>query len=156
MRTATSLTILAIGAIFAFAITASPTFLNLQISGWILMLTGVAGLLLSRRSQNWLRRTVVVRSPASTPGTPRAARRPVRQLPPPAGRPRARRAPTRRAPAGAAPAGAAPAATAPAGAAPAGASLAGTAADPAVIPDDTVVDQTQPIERETIDEYIEQ
>jgi hypothetical protein len=82
-----------------------------------------------------------VRSPASTPGTPRTARRPVRQLPPPAGRPRARRAPTRRAPAGAAPAGA---------------SLAGTAADPAVIPDDTVVDQTQPIERETIDEYIEQ
>jgi hypothetical protein len=149
MRTATSLTILAIGAIFAFAITASPTFLNLQIAGWILMLTGVAGLLLSRRSQNWLRRTVVVRSPASTPGIPRTARRPVRQLPPPAGRPRARRAPTRRA-------GTAPAGTAPAGTAPAGASLAGTAADPAVIPDDTVVDQTRPIERETIDEYIEQ
>jgi hypothetical protein len=144
MRTATSLTILAIGAIFAFAITASPTFVNLQIAGWILMLTGVAGLLLSRRTQNWLRRTVVVRSPASTPGTPRTARRPVRQLPPPAGRPRARRASTRRA------------ATAPAATAPAGASLAGTAADPALIPDDTVVDQTQPIERETIDEYIEQ
>lgn len=61
MNRATSLTVIAIGAIFAFAITASPHFLNLQVVGWILMATGVAGLLLERRSRDWLRRTVIVR-----------------------------------------------------------------------------------------------
>jgi hypothetical protein len=61
MNRATSLTIIAIGAIFAFAITTSPGFLNLQVVGWILMATGAAGLLLERRSRDWLRRTVIVR-----------------------------------------------------------------------------------------------
>ena len=57
MKTATSLTVIAIGAIFAFAITASPTFLNLQAVGWILMLTGTAGLLMSYRNKSRLQRT---------------------------------------------------------------------------------------------------
>jgi hypothetical protein len=61
MKRATSLTVIATGAILAFAITASPSFLNLQVVGWILMATGVAGLLLERRSRDWLRRTVIVR-----------------------------------------------------------------------------------------------
>ena len=61
MSRATSLTVIAIGAIFAFAITASPRFLNLQVVGWILMATGVAGVLLERRNREWLRRTVIVR-----------------------------------------------------------------------------------------------
>lgn len=61
MTRATSLTVIAIGAIFAFAVTTSPHFLNLQVVGWILMATGVAGLLLGRRNRDWLRRTVRVR-----------------------------------------------------------------------------------------------
>jgi hypothetical protein len=61
MKTATALTITAIGAIFAFAITAHPSFLNLQVVGWVLILTGVSGLLIPRRGRGWLRRTVLVK-----------------------------------------------------------------------------------------------
>src|SRR5215472_1288240 len=61
MRTATGLALIAIGAILAFAITASPSFLNLQVAGWILILTGVAGLFVPRRGYGWLRRRVVRR-----------------------------------------------------------------------------------------------
>ena len=38
MRTASCLTLIAVGAIFTFAITSSPSFLNLQIAGVIIML----------------------------------------------------------------------------------------------------------------------
>src|SRR5690348_18056616 len=44
MRTAPGLGVIAIGAILAFAVTSSPSFLNLQIAGWVIMLTGVAGI----------------------------------------------------------------------------------------------------------------
>jgi hypothetical protein len=62
MRTATSLALVAIGAIFAFAITRSPSFLNLQVVGWVLMLTGAAGAFIPRRGNGWLRRSVVVKN----------------------------------------------------------------------------------------------
>ena len=65
MKTATSLALVAIGAIFAFAITKSPAFLNLQIVGWVLMLTGAVGALVPRRGNGWLRRSVVVRNKES-------------------------------------------------------------------------------------------
>jgi len=61
MKTATSLGLVAVGAIFAFAITRSPAFLNLQVVGWVLMLTGGAGAIIPRRGSGWLRRRVVVR-----------------------------------------------------------------------------------------------
>jgi hypothetical protein len=61
MRTASCLTLIAVGAIFTFAITASPSFLNLQIAGVIIMLTGVAGLLLPKPSAGWLRRRTILR-----------------------------------------------------------------------------------------------
>ena len=61
MRTATGLALIAIGAILAFAVTTSPSFLNLQVVGWILILTGVAGILVPRRGYGWLRRRVVRR-----------------------------------------------------------------------------------------------
>ncbi len=101
MNRATCLTVIAVGAILAFATTGSPSFLNLQVVGWILMATGVAGLLLERRSRDWLRRTVVVRrSPdvsrfsrrrptqitAPTPAEPPAADRPTQPLGEPAER----------------------------------------------------------------------
>jgi Domain of unknown function (DUF6458) len=63
MRTATGLALIAIGAILAFAVTTSPSFLNLQVVGWILILTGVAGMIVPRRGYGWLRRRVVVRRP---------------------------------------------------------------------------------------------
>jgi hypothetical protein len=56
--------LVAIGAILAFAVTASPSFLNLQITGWVIMLTGVAGMVVPRRGYGWLRRRVVVRRPS--------------------------------------------------------------------------------------------
>jgi hypothetical protein len=40
MKIAPSLTLIAIGAIFTFAITSSPSWLNLQVVGVILMATG--------------------------------------------------------------------------------------------------------------------
>jgi hypothetical protein len=61
MKLAPGLTLIAVGAIFTFAITTSPSWLNLQIVGVILMATGVAGLFLPQRAQGWLRRRMVVR-----------------------------------------------------------------------------------------------
>ena len=49
MRTGTGLTVVAIGAILAFAVTSSPSFFNIQIAGWVIMLTGVVSMVLSRR-----------------------------------------------------------------------------------------------------------
>ena len=56
---ATSLTLVAAGAIIAFAITAHVAFLNLQVAGWVFILTGVAGAIISRNS--WLRRALIVK-----------------------------------------------------------------------------------------------
>ena len=65
MKTATSLTLVAAGAIVAFAITAHIAFLNLQVTGWVLILTGIAGAIITRNS--WLRRTLVAKDrPATT------------------------------------------------------------------------------------------
>jgi hypothetical protein len=61
MRTATALTLMAIGAIFTFAITAHPSFLNLQVVGLVLIVTGVCGLVLPRRGRGWLRRSVLLK-----------------------------------------------------------------------------------------------
>jgi hypothetical protein len=61
MKIAPSLALIAVGAIFTFAINSSPSWLNLQIVGVVLMATGVAALFLSRRAQGWLRRRMVVR-----------------------------------------------------------------------------------------------
>jgi hypothetical protein len=62
MRTATCLTLIAIGAIFTFAVAAHPSFLNLQVAGVVILATGVAGLLLPRRGQQgWLRRRTILR-----------------------------------------------------------------------------------------------
>ena len=45
MKTATGLTLVAIGAILAFAVKAHPSFLNLQVAGWVIIVVGLAGLL---------------------------------------------------------------------------------------------------------------
>jgi len=61
MKTATALTVLAIGAIFAFAVNAHLRFLNFQVIGWVLIVTAIAGLVIPRRGRGWLRRTVLVK-----------------------------------------------------------------------------------------------
>jgi hypothetical protein len=70
MRTATGLTLVAIGAILAFAVRTSPSFLNLQVAGWVIMLTGVAGVFIPRRGSGWLRRRIIVRRPRGTAVSP--------------------------------------------------------------------------------------
>jgi len=67
MRTATGLTLLAIGAIFTFAVSAHPAFLNLQVAGVVIMATGIAGLSLRKPSQGWLRRRTVLRKRTGGP-----------------------------------------------------------------------------------------
>jgi hypothetical protein len=61
MRPATCLAVVAVGAIFAFAVRAHPSGLNLQVAGLVLIVVGVAGFLLPGRGSDWLRRRVVVR-----------------------------------------------------------------------------------------------
>ncbi len=60
MKTATALTVAAIGAILAFAVTAQPSFFSFHIAGWVLMLTGIAGVAIPRRGYGWLRRRMVL------------------------------------------------------------------------------------------------
>ena len=68
MRTATGLTLVAIGAILAFAVKGHPWFLNIQIVGWIIILTGITGMVIPRRGYGWLRRRMVLRrGPAGRP-----------------------------------------------------------------------------------------
>jgi hypothetical protein len=59
MKTASSLALIAIGAILAFAVTANTSFLNLQVAGVVIILTGLAGLLIPRKGYGWLRRRVI-------------------------------------------------------------------------------------------------
>ncbi len=61
MRTATCLTLLAIGAILTFAITGHPQFLNVQVAGLVVMATGAAGLIMPGRGNGWLHRRIIVR-----------------------------------------------------------------------------------------------
>jgi hypothetical protein len=61
MRTATGLFVIALGAILAFAVQGHPSWLNIQVVGWVIMLTGVAGIAIPRRGYGWLRRRMVLR-----------------------------------------------------------------------------------------------
>lgn len=61
MRTATGLFLIAVGAILAFAVQGHPSWLNIQVVGWVIMLTGVAGMVIPRRGYGWLRRRMVLR-----------------------------------------------------------------------------------------------
>lgn len=63
MKTASALTLVAIGAILAFAVTAQPTFFSFHTAGWVLMITGLAGAVIPRRGYGWLRRRLVLTAP---------------------------------------------------------------------------------------------
>jgi hypothetical protein len=60
MKTATALVLVAVGAILAFAVTAQPSFFSFHVTGWVLMLTGAAGAVMTRRGYGWMRRKPVL------------------------------------------------------------------------------------------------
>jgi hypothetical protein len=83
MRSATCLTLLAIGATLTFAVTGHPSFLNLQILGLVIMATGLAGLLLPRCGRESRPGPLIARREVSEPAL-RPARRPrARAIPAP-------------------------------------------------------------------------
>jgi hypothetical protein len=69
MKTGPALALIAVGAILAFAVHAHPRFFSFQIAGWVIMLTGIAGLVIPRRGYSWVRR--VSRRPRAAAGTDR-------------------------------------------------------------------------------------
>ena len=74
--TATGLTLVALGAILAFAVNGHPSFFNIQVMGWVLIFTGIAAMLVPQRGYGWLRRRMVVRrGPAGRPVVEQMERR---------------------------------------------------------------------------------
>ena len=67
MKTATGLTLLAIGAILAFAVTTNTSVFNLNVAGYVIMLTGLAGLFIPRRHYSWLNQRLVQRRTRTWP-----------------------------------------------------------------------------------------
>jgi hypothetical protein len=59
-----SIFLIALGAIFAFAVNVSLGWLDLQVVGWVMMIAGVFGLILTMWFWQSRRRTVVTRSTA--------------------------------------------------------------------------------------------
>jgi hypothetical protein len=61
MKIGSSLALICIGAILAFAVTANTSVFNVHTAGWVLMLIGVVGLLIPNRTAGWLGRRLLVR-----------------------------------------------------------------------------------------------
>lgn len=65
MRIGASIFLLALGAIFTFALDVQVGWLDLDIVGWILMIAGAFGLVMTALLVN-RQRTVITRDPAGT------------------------------------------------------------------------------------------
>jgi hypothetical protein len=61
MKTGAGLALIAVGAILAFAVKGSPGWVNVHTVGWVLMLVGLVGMVLPRRTYGWLGRRMTVR-----------------------------------------------------------------------------------------------
>jgi hypothetical protein len=61
MKTGAGLALIAVGAILAFAVNATPSWLNLHTVGWVLMLVGLVGLVLPKRTWGMLGRRIQTR-----------------------------------------------------------------------------------------------
>jgi len=72
MKTGAGLALIAVGAILAFAVRATPSWLNLHTVGWVLMLVGLVGLVLPKRTYGWLGRRIQTRR--TYPATPQPQR----------------------------------------------------------------------------------
>jgi hypothetical protein len=67
MKTGAGLALIAVGAILAFAVNSTPSWLNLHTVGWVLMLVGLVGLVLPKSTYGWIGRRMQVRR--TYPGT---------------------------------------------------------------------------------------
>jgi hypothetical protein len=78
MKTGAGLALIAVGAILAFAVNATPSWLNLHTVGWVLMIVGLVGLALPKRTYGWLGRRIQTRRtyPAPQPQRPQYTTRP--------------------------------------------------------------------------------
>ena len=68
MKTGVALAVIAIGAIFAFAVTTNTSVFNLHTAGWVLMIIGVIGIAIPRRGYGWVGRRLFVRRARWRPG----------------------------------------------------------------------------------------
>jgi hypothetical protein len=76
MKTTTWITLLAVGAILAFAIKRSPSFLNLQVVGWVLMGTGGIGAIIPRPEHSRTRTSQTVQNDEEASTGPASPERP--------------------------------------------------------------------------------
>ena len=58
MRTGVGLALIAVGAILAFAVTTNTSVFNLHTAGWVLIIVGIVGIAIPRRSYGWVGRRV--------------------------------------------------------------------------------------------------
>jgi hypothetical protein len=61
MKTGAGLALIAFGAILAFAVNSTPSWLNLHVVGWVLMLVGLVGLVIPRSTYGWVGRRIQTR-----------------------------------------------------------------------------------------------
>ncbi len=62
MKTGVGLAFICVGAILAFAVTTNTSVFNLHTAGWVIMIIGVIGLFVPRRTVGWLGRRMVSRT----------------------------------------------------------------------------------------------
>jgi hypothetical protein len=60
--------VIAIGAILAFAVRTNTSVFNLNTAGWVLMVIGVIGLVVTRSKVGWVGRRLFVRQARRRPG----------------------------------------------------------------------------------------
>jgi hypothetical protein len=70
MKTGIALGFICFGAILAFAVTGNLSFFNIHTAGWVIMIVGLVGMFLPKRTYGWLGRRVVVRRTRGYPGAP--------------------------------------------------------------------------------------
>ena len=58
MKTGAGLALIAVGAILAFAVTTNTSVFNLHTAGWVLIIVGIIGIAIPRRSYGWVGRRV--------------------------------------------------------------------------------------------------
>jgi hypothetical protein len=68
MKTGMGLSVIAIGAILAFAVTTNTSVFNLHTAGYVLMIIGILGIAIPRRGYGWVGRRLFVRQTRWRPG----------------------------------------------------------------------------------------
>ena len=68
MKTGVGLALIAVGAIFAFAVTTNTSVFNLHTAGWVLIIIGIIGIAIPRRGYGWVGRRVTTRQTRSRRG----------------------------------------------------------------------------------------